>query len=109
MAIFHWIDFTDYTGDDAMLEDFYPEEWHTLEAANLDEAAVQVMDELRSDHPAVIYWNLFTERCNKGDSWANVWIETPHADHYLSLRYQEQSDIWLFAIIDHETFRTHIL
>lgn len=108
MALFHWIEFANYTGDDAMLEDFDPEDWHTLEAVNLDEAVEKVKGEIQALHPNIVRWEQFSKQTG-GSNWAHVWLEAPHADHYLSLKYREQNEIGLFAIVDHEAFRTHIL
>lgn len=108
MAIFRFLEFQHYTGDDAMFENFGAMDWTPLEAETLDEAAAQVMVEMQLYHPNVTRWDLLTERLNGGDDWAYVWVEAPHAGHYLLLGDRAQDAIWLFAIVPDPLYHTII-
>ena len=104
MAIFYLIEFQHYTGDDAMFDNFDVTDWTPLTADTLDDALEQAHNAMRLYHPHVKRWEKLTERSPQGDELACIWVEAPHARHYLHLGDLAQDKIWLFALADHPVF-----
>ena len=101
MARFFLMEFQHYTGDDEMFENFDATDWTPLTADTFDDALQQTLTDMRLYHPHVKRWEKLTERTPQGDELACIWVEAPHAHHYLQLGDLAQDTIWLFALTDH--------
>lgn len=105
MAVFYFMELQHYTGDDVMFNNYDGTDWTPLEADSLDDALEQVLIEMRLYHPNVKRWEKMNYRDSRNDEQlVDIWVESPHADHYLQLGDVAQDSIWLFAIADGPTY-----